>query len=146
KNRRCARNRSSSSTHAGGHEYRSFRRLRAPHQNRASMRRRSRLMGNATYFSLRLLLIAATIVLWDAVVRVFHMPAYILPAPLNVFTALWRGMQSGVYLQHLMVTLEETLLGFVVGCAFAFVFGAIVALNRRIEYFLYPLIVMFQAM
>lgn len=103
-------------------------------------------MGGATYFFLRLLMIAATILLWQAAVTAFEIPAYILPAPLSVFTALWRGLQSGVYLQHLVVTLEETLLGFALGCAFAFYFGTIVALSRTVEYFLYPLIVMFQAM
>lgn len=103
-------------------------------------------MGGIVPFSLRLLLIAALLLAWHAIVVHYQMPAYILPAPLSVLMALWRGLQSGVYLQHLTVTLEETLLGFVAGCALAFFFGTLVALSRTTEYFLYPLIVMFQAM
>ena len=98
------------------------------------------------YFFLRLLLIAALLALWQEAVRLFQIPAYILPSPSSVFEALWRGLRSGVYIEHLIVTLEETLLGFGLGCALAFLFGTVVALSRTIEYFLYPLIVMFQAM
>jgi NitT/TauT family transport system permease protein len=42
--------------------------------------------------------------------------------------------------------LLETLMGFVFGSALAFALGIAVALSRRVEYFLYPFIVMFQAM
>jgi NitT/TauT family transport system permease protein len=103
-------------------------------------------MGGATNFMLRLLLIAASIGLWQGAAVYLHTPAYILPSPAAVFAALWRGIESGVYLEHAAVTLEETLLGFAVGCALAFLLGTFVALSRRAEYFLYPLIVMFQAM
>jgi NitT/TauT family transport system permease protein len=103
-------------------------------------------MGGARNFTLRLLMVLATIGLWQGAVFYFQTPVYILPSPAAVFMALWRGIESGVYLEHLVVTLEETLLGFAVGCALAFVLGTFVALSRTVEYFLYPLIVMFQAM
>ncbi len=103
-------------------------------------------MNKKTYFALRLLVIASFVGLWQAAVTYFEMPAYILPSPMSVLTALWRGIESGVYLEHLTVTLEETLLGFAVGCVLAFALGTFVALSRTIEYIFYPLIVMFQAM
>jgi NitT/TauT family transport system permease protein len=103
-------------------------------------------MGGVGNFMLRLALIGVSIGLWQAAVGYFHTAAYILPSPAAVFMALWRGLESGVYLEHAVVTLEETLLGFAVGCALAFLLGTFVALSRRVEYFLYPLIVMFQAM
>src|SRR5271166_995211 len=103
-------------------------------------------MGSTRNFTLRLLLIAGSLALWQGAVTYLQTPAYILPSPAAVFTALWRGVESGVYYEHALVTLEETLLGFVVGCALAFLLGTCVALSRRVEYFLYPLIVMFQAM
>ena len=43
-------------------------------------------------------------------------------------------------------TLGETLLGFVTGCALAFTLGTVIALSRNVEYYLYPIIIMFQAM
>ena len=44
------------------------------------------------------------------------------------------------------MTLVETLLGFVVGSALGFLLGTRVAMNRYVEYFLYPYIVMFQSL
>jgi NitT/TauT family transport system permease protein len=97
-------------------------------------------------FLLRLLLVAATLAVWEALVRLFAVPAFILPAPTRIFGALYRGLVSALYVDHLWVTLIETLLGFVLGSALAFLLGVAVALSRRVEYFLYPFIVMFQAM
>jgi NitT/TauT family transport system permease protein len=37
-------------------------------------------------------------------------------------------------------------LGFAAGCALAFLLGTVVALSRTVEYYLYPIIIMFQAM
>jgi len=100
----------------------------------------------AATFTLRLMLIAAVLLVWEALARIFQVPAFILPLPSNVFLALYRGMVSTMYFEHIRVTLTETLIGFAVGSALAFVLGTAVALSRRTEYFLYPFIVMFQAM
>ena len=101
---------------------------------------------NLRNFTLRLLLIAAVLLLWEGLVRLFDVPAFILPRPSNVFLALYRGFSSTMYFEHIGVTLTETLIGFAVGCTLAFALGTAVALSRRTEYFLYPFIVMFQAM
>jgi NitT/TauT family transport system permease protein len=95
---------------------------------------------------LRLALIVAFLGFWEVIVRLFAIPLFILPAPSSIFVALWRGVTSDVYLAHLWVTLSETLLGFALGTVLAFALGIAVALSRRTEYFLYPFIVMFQAM
>ena len=97
-------------------------------------------------FSLRILLIAAVLAAWEALVRLFEIPSFILPPPSNVFMALYRGFASTMYFGHIGTTLLETMLGFAVGCTMAFTLGVAVALSRRTEYFLYPFIVMFQAM
>jgi len=103
-------------------------------------------MRAATLSILRLLLMAGLLAIWEWAVATFEVPAYILPAPSRIFFALYNGLRSGLYPGHIWVTVSETLLGFVVGCALAFLLGAIVALSRRVEYFFYPIIVMFQAM
>jgi NitT/TauT family transport system permease protein len=97
-------------------------------------------------FSLRLLLVAAVLGIWEIGVRYFEVPQFILPPPTTVFMGLWRGLQSGIYVTHTAVTLAETLLGFAAGTILALTLGTAVALSRRVEYFLYPFIVMFQAM
>jgi NitT/TauT family transport system permease protein len=97
-------------------------------------------------FTLRLLLIAVVLLVWEAAVRLFAIPAFILPEPSNIFLALYRGFASTMYFGHIGTTLVETLIGFAVGCTLAFALGTVVALSRRTEYYLYPFIVMFQAM
>jgi NitT/TauT family transport system permease protein len=103
-------------------------------------------MKGSKNFVLRLLLIALVLVVWEALVRLFQVPQFILPAPSNVFLAFYRGFASALYLDHIWVTVSETLLGFVCGTALAFLLGTVIALSRPVEYFLYPFVVMFQAM
>ena len=43
-------------------------------------------------FMLRLLLIAALLAVWEGLVRLFAIPAFILPAPTSIFMALYRGI------------------------------------------------------
>jgi len=96
--------------------------------------------------ALRVVLLAASLALWEAAVRLLRIPSFILPAPSQVGAALYRGAVSGIYLQHLWITLGETLLGFALGSLVAFVIGAALAASRSVEYFFYPYIVMFQSM
>ena len=91
-------------------------------------------------------LLATTLILWEALVRLFQVPSFILPAPSAVALGLWRGFSSGLYFQHIAVTLSEVLLGFAFGCGLGFALGVAIALNRHVAYFLYPYIVMFLSM
>jgi NitT/TauT family transport system permease protein len=95
---------------------------------------------------LSVLLFCASIGFWEGVVRLFEIPAFILPPPSQVALALWRGFSSGLYPEHLYHTLLETMLGFIAGSALGLVLGTAVALSRPIEFFLYPYIVMFQSL
>ncbi|MFI4987816.1 MAG: ABC transporter permease [Alphaproteobacteria bacterium] len=103
-------------------------------------------MKSSRNTALSLLLLLLSLLLWEGGVRLFQVPAFILPPPSRVIAALYRGGVSGVYLDNFWVTLAETLLGFALGAVLAFVLGTAVALSRPIEYFLYPYIVMFQSM
>lgn len=95
---------------------------------------------------LRLLLLVVSLAIWEVGVRIFQVPAFILPPPSRAIMALYRGGVSGIYLDNLWVTLGETLLGFALGSVAAFTLGTAVAVSRPVEYFLYPYIVMFQSM
>ncbi len=103
-------------------------------------------MTSTRNVSLSLLLLAGSLLAWEAVVRVAQIPAFILPPPSQVVVALYRGFASGVYPRHLQVTLLETVLGFAFGSALGFALGTAVAMNRYVEYFFYPYIVMFQSL
>jgi NitT/TauT family transport system permease protein len=91
------------------------------------------------------LLFCATALAGELIIRAFKVPVYIFPAPSQVAIALWRGFASGVYQKNLIHTLLETLLGFLLGSTLGFLVGTAVALNRYIEHFFYPYIVMFQS-
>jgi len=104
------------------------------------------MIGGPRNFALRLLLIAAFLLVWEGIVRLFQIPMFILPTPTNVFIAFYRGFESSLYIDHIWITVGETLIGFVLGTALAFLLGTAIALSRPVEYFLYPFVVMFQAM
>jgi NitT/TauT family transport system permease protein len=93
-----------------------------------------------------LVLFVISFALWEGLARGLKIPAYILPPPSQVAVAMYRGLLAGIYEKHLLVTVGGTLLGFLAGCVLAFSLGTGVALSKRFDYFLYPYIVMFQAM
>jgi NitT/TauT family transport system permease protein len=95
--------------------------------------------------ALTVAIFCASVLAGELTVRALQVPAYILPAPSKVAIALWRGFATGLYQQHLLRTLTETLLGFLLGSALGLLLGTVVALNRYVEYFFYPYIVMFQS-
>ena len=95
---------------------------------------------------LRIIIVVVILALWEGIVRLLEVPQYILPVPSAVAVATWRGFASGLYVGNLGTTLAETLLGFLAGAVVALALGTLFALSRRAEYYLYPFIVMFQAM
>jgi NitT/TauT family transport system permease protein len=97
-------------------------------------------------FVLRLIFLAALVGLWQLIVVELEVPAFLVPPPSQVVRALYEGFASKIYLDNLYVTVIETLAGFALGCALAFLFGSVIALSRTVEYYLHPLIVMFQAL
>src|SRR4051812_49556658 len=81
--------------------------------------------------ALRALLLAAALGLWEGAVRALRIPAFILPAPSQIGIALYRGAASGVYFENSWITLAETLLGFALGAAVAFVAGTALGVRPR---------------
>ena len=59
---------------------------------------------------IRLLIVAAVVIVWEGAVRFFGIAAFILPAPSSIAVALWRGIVSTLYLDHIGITVAETLL------------------------------------
>ena len=68
------------------------------------------MSGGPRSFVLRLVLILGVLAVWEAVVRLFSIPAFILPAPSSIFLALYRGFASALYIDHMWITLAETLI------------------------------------
>lgn len=83
------------------------------------------------------------LVVWEAVVRYFKLPAYLLPSIFGVLQQL--GIRFDLLMNHTQVTVTETLGGLVLGAAVGIVTGVAIVYVRFIRTGLYPLIVGFQA-
>jgi putative riboflavin transport system permease protein len=85
------------------------------------------------------------VLLWQAVVLVSGFRPFILPAPLAVGERLVQAWQDGTIAPHLLTTLIEVVLGFIVGVTFALVAGYALARSALIERVLSPYLVAAQA-
>ena len=56
-------------------------------------------MKNVRNVAVMLAIFAGSLGVWEAVVRAFAIPIFILPPPSQVVMALYRGIASGVYLE-----------------------------------------------
>jgi NitT/TauT family transport system permease protein len=93
---------------------------------------------------------AATLVvivaIWIVATEYWHVPNYVLPTPVGVLGALKAGYIEGLLWKHLLFTLQATVLGYILGCTIALVFGAFVAESRTFDRFVYPYIIALQSM
>ncbi len=102
------------------------------------MRRRRRFWRVAAPFAVGMVLLA----LWQAIVRIEHVPPYILPGPVAIATALWTDGPSllGSLLVTLRITLAALAAAAIVGGAIALLFS----LSRILALSLFPYAVILQ--
>jgi NitT/TauT family transport system permease protein len=93
---------------------------------------------------LAIVIFVVSIGAWEGIVRYFQVPEMILPAPSAVIVSLWKGIISGIYVTHFLVTLTETLAGFALGSAIGLVLGGIIGMSALLERALYPFVVSLQ--
>jgi len=89
--------------------------------------------------------LAAGVLLWAAVAGASGLPAFILPPPDLVWARFLRALADGSLARHLWVTLQEVLLGLLLGVAAASVLGYLLAKSRRLERALAPYVVASQS-
>jgi len=82
------------------------------------------------------------VALWWASVRVFNIPAYLLPGPAGVFERLITD--AGMLWSNALVTLTEILLGFGLTVVSAIPLGLLIALSPLARQVLYPPIMLLQ--
>ncbi|MFA6266748.1 MAG: ABC transporter permease [Pseudolabrys sp.] len=88
------------------------------------------------------LLLAAAVIVWDVAVRVFAIPAYVLPGPGLVFGALVND--AGLLFGSLLVTLGITFEGFVLAGVGGIVLAVAFNQWKLVEYSFYPYAVILQ--
>jgi NitT/TauT family transport system permease protein len=103
---------------------------------------RRRLGERASQLLLPVLAIAAAILAWAAIVRVFAIPDYLLPAPQDV--ALRMVKEAPVLWKHGLYTLSSVLAGFAAGVAIGVPLAFVIVLSRSIERVATPFLVMSQ--
>jgi NitT/TauT family transport system permease protein len=87
----------------------------------------------------------AGLALWELFTRLGDFPAFILPAPAQVWGRFLRAIQDGSLVLHSAVTLGEVLVGLALGAGVAIVLGYLLARSRPVERLLAPYIVASQS-
>jgi len=89
------------------------------------------------YFTVILLLF-----IWEVLVRLKHVPQYILPGPVQILRTLAASYE--LLLKHTLSTLEEALLGFVLAIAIAFITAFMLNNIYWLNKALYPVLILSQ--
>lgn len=96
-------------------------------------------------------LLVVLILAWEALVRYFEVPFYLVPAPSGVLNALKEGFTEGLtsrvgFYLHTYYTLGEALAGFVIGSGSGIILGTLIAQSRFAGKVFLPYIVAFQSL
>ena len=82
---------------------------------------------------------------WFTSTATGRVPDFILPPPGDVFAALVDGFRTGLFVSNAVVTIQESLLGFLLGVAIALPLGYAIAKSRLLATMLQPYLVAGQA-
>lgn len=89
-------------------------------------------------------LLVLIIVVWQLVVSVFSPPAFLLPAPADVWSAIWS--QTLRWDRHIWITVQEAVGGFVLAVAAGLTLGILIAWSALLSRTILPLLVVFNVL
>lgn len=84
------------------------------------------------------------IVIWELYIKVFHVPDYLLPRPLDLLKSMITLFQSGEVTRHILITLQEIFVGTAIGILIGLVLGYIMAKIKIIERLVMPFVIIVQ--
>lgn len=93
-------------------------------------------------FALPVVVMLAGAVAWEVIVRLDHIPPYVLPSPLTVLSTLVSDW--GLLWQSLLTTLLTTLEGFIAAAVGGIALALLFNLSKLVEYSLFPYAVILQ--
>ncbi len=100
--------------------------------------------GSRTFIRLApWLFTVATFLIWEFVCRAFRIPEFFLPTPIAVFKATYDYWPA--ILRNSWITLEATMIGFLLAVGFGLVLGLVIGWSRTIYAGIYPLMIGFNA-
>jgi len=85
----------------------------------------------------------AALLLWEALIKVLHVPVWLVPAPSQIVDVI--ADKNSVILGHTLVTLEETLLGFVLALGLGVLCAIGIVHFSLLRDTLYPTLIMFNS-
>jgi NitT/TauT family transport system permease protein len=85
------------------------------------------------------------LLIWEAIIKITGLPAFILPSPKQVWVRFMEVLGDGTLWRHAWVTTREVVFGLGFGAGFAVLFGYVIAKSRVIERLLSPYLVASQA-
>src|SRR5665647_1820222 len=80
---------------------------------------------------------------WDLAIRVFHIPAYQIPAPGDVVKVLWTDWPE--LMGQAWPTTYATVVGFLLSALFGIPVAMLIAGSKTVESYVYPLLVFSQS-
>jgi NitT/TauT family transport system permease protein len=89
------------------------------------------------------LLIIVLLILWDIAIRVFKIPPYLIPKPLDVVDQLWK--EWPLLFKEAAPTTWATLGGFALSVLIGVPMAMLIAYSKVVESFVYPLLVFSQS-
>lgn len=87
---------------------------------------------------------AVFIAVWEAIIRFFEVPSYLVPAPSAVAGAFFRGFTEANYIFHASITAFQAVAGFVAGSLLGLSIGILVVVFPTAERIVYPYVVALQ--
>jgi NitT/TauT family transport system permease protein len=89
--------------------------------------------------------IVAALLIWELVVRIWQLPAFMLPAPLAVARRTFQLLADGSLLYHSLYTLLEVAVGMAIGVVAASILGYLLSKSTTVEKLVAPYIVASQS-
>jgi NitT/TauT family transport system permease protein len=84
------------------------------------------------------------VTVWEFALRPLGVDEYVLPQPSSIAEALGNQLTDSLFWRHFRVTLQESVVGYLIGVATALLLGTAISQVRLIERTLMPYIVAFQ--
>jgi NitT/TauT family transport system permease protein len=85
----------------------------------------------------------AALLLWESLVRLLHVPDWLIPAPSQILAVITD--KNSIMLSHTLVTLKETLLGFILALALGVACAIAIVHFPLVRDTLYPSLIMFNS-
>jgi NitT/TauT family transport system permease protein len=115
--------------------------------NSATAHRREKLLDYAVTTLLSFGLLAVLVVVWQIIMTLGLLPAYLIPTPAATAQAIWHDLTDPQFWSgQLLQTLYVVVVGFVIAAVMGILIGPLLIMHPLVERSVYPFVVAFQAM